>query len=70
MVILAIILDPDEMLHNVAFHQDLHCLLSQNQYSEKEILYFGEETMDHPDFFLTFMGNSYGTKSRKRVNQY
>ena len=21
--------DPDEMLHDVAFHQDLHCLLRQ-----------------------------------------
>ena len=29
--------DPDEMLHGVAFHQCLHCLLRQNQSSEKEI---------------------------------
>ena len=29
--------DPDEMPHNVAFHQGLHCLLRQNQSSEKEI---------------------------------
>ena len=21
--------DPDEMVHNAAFHEDLHCLLSQ-----------------------------------------
>ena len=29
--------DPDEMLHNAAFHQGLRCLLSQNQSSDKEI---------------------------------
>ena len=28
--------DPDEMPHDAAFHQGLHCLLSQNQSSEKE----------------------------------
>ena len=32
--------DPDEMPHNVAFHQGLHCLLSQNRYSGKEMQYF------------------------------
>ena len=31
--------DPDEMPHNVAFHQDLHCLLRQNRSSEKEMQY-------------------------------
>ena len=28
--------DPDEIPHGVAFHQGLHCLLTQNQSSEKE----------------------------------
>ena len=28
--------DPDEMQHNAAFHQGLHCLLRQDQSSEKE----------------------------------
>ena len=28
--------DPDEMPHDVAFHQDLHCLLKQKQSSEKK----------------------------------
>ena len=28
--------DPDEMLHNAAFHQGLHCLLRHKQSSEKE----------------------------------
>ena len=28
--------DPDEMSHNAAFHQVLHCLLRQKQYSEKK----------------------------------
>ena len=32
--------DPDEMQHNGAFHQGLHCLLKLNQSSKKEILYF------------------------------
>ena len=29
--------DPDEMLHNAAFHQGLHCLLRLKQSSMKEI---------------------------------
>ena len=29
--------DPVEMLHNAAFHQDLHCLLRQTRSSENEI---------------------------------
>ena len=29
--------EPDEMLHDTAFHQELHCLLRQNWSSEKEI---------------------------------
>ena len=29
--------DPDEMSHYAAFHQGLHCLLKQKQFSEKEI---------------------------------
>ena len=32
---------PDEMPHNAAFHQGLHCLPRQNRASEKEIQYFG-----------------------------
>ena len=32
--------DPDEMPHNVAFHQVLHFLIRQNRSSEKEIQYF------------------------------
>ena len=27
--------DSDEMLHNAAFHQGLHCLLTQKRISEK-----------------------------------
>ena len=27
--------DAEEMLHNAAFHQGLHCFLRQNRYSEK-----------------------------------
>ena len=31
---------PDEMTHEGAFHQGQHCLLRQNQTSEKEIQHF------------------------------
>ena len=34
--------DPDEMSLQAAFYQGLHCLLRQNQSSEKEIQYIGE----------------------------
>ena len=34
--------DPDEMLHNAAFHQDLHCWLEQKNSSEKEIQFRSE----------------------------
>ena len=37
---MANIKDPDEMRHKAAFHLGLHCLLRQNQSSEKEILFF------------------------------
>ena len=48
--------DPDEMPHNAAFYQGLHCLLRPNQSSEKEI-YFWEfiiliNTMNHPNFII------------------
>ena len=34
--------EPDEMLHYAAFHQGQHCLLWQEEFSEKEIqLNFG-----------------------------
>ena len=36
--------DPDEMLHNAAFYQDMHYMLGQNQSSEKYVYY----TMEHP----------------------
>ena len=32
--------DPDEMLHDVAFHKGLHCLLKQKRLSIKKIQYF------------------------------
>ena len=37
MVILTNSEDPYKMLHNVVFHQDLHCLL--RQYSDNEIIH-------------------------------
>ena len=32
--------DPDEMPNDATFHQGLHCLLRQNQSSEKEYIFF------------------------------
>ena len=32
--------DPDEMSHNAAFHQGLHCLLKQKRYSDKNTICF------------------------------
>ena len=61
--------EKDEMPHNAAFYQGLHCLLRQNQSSEKEIQYFFEcltydhsiYTMDHPDLTVSnFWGISIG----------
>ena len=50
--------DPDEMPQNAAFHQDLHCLLTQNRSSEKEMQYFliityesSINSMNHPDVY-------------------
>ena len=50
--------DPDEMLHNAAFHQGLHCLLRQKPiFQRKKYNFFLFEiitcdpsiyTMDHP----------------------
>ena len=63
--------DPDEMPQYAAFHQGLHCLLRQNQSSEKNKQYLLEimtcdpsvYTMDHPDFIIcSFMENSIGLK--------
>ena len=68
--------DPDEMLHYAAFHLGLHCLLRQNQSSEKEINIFLEfltcdlsvYTMDHPD--LTVLNIKENIFSLKRVNKF
>ena len=58
--------DPDEMLHNAAFQQGLHCLLLQKPSSEIEIQCYLEiikcdpstYTMDHPSlFYQTIMKN-------------
>ena len=66
--------DPGEMPHYVAFHLGLHCLLRQNQSSEKEIKYYLEiitydpsaHTMDRPDFIVcNLIENSIGLKRVK-----
>ena len=48
--------DPDEMAHKAAFHQGLHCLLRQNQSSEKEIQYIFEIiTCDPPIYMMDIL---------------
>ena len=38
--------DPDKILHNAAFHQDLHCLPRQDRSSEtKNIKCFGNSNL-------------------------
>ena len=52
--------DPDEMPHNAAFHQGLHCLLRPNNLQRKKYNIFLKiitcnpsiYTMDHPDFII------------------
>ena len=69
--------DPGAMLHNVVFHQDLHCLLSQKRSSEKEIQSNLEiivcdpliNTMDHSDLIVcSFMENNIGPKRVKGIH--
>ena len=65
--------DPDEMLHNAAFHQGLHCLLFKIKLIFRErIVLFLEivtynpiiYTIDHPDFIVcSFKENSIGLKT-------
>ena len=44
--------DADKMLHKTAFHQGLHCLLSQNRSLEKKILYnFGNNRLELFEIF-------------------
>ena len=62
--------DPDEMPHNVAFHQGLHCLLRQNLSSVQEIQYsflilICECLIHTMDFVYSFMENSNGLKRVK-----
>ena len=61
--------DPDEMPHNAAFHQGLHCLQRQNQSSDEKIHFSKIITCDpsilyiiyHPDLSVSnFMENSIG----------
>ena len=65
-----------KIVHKAAFHQDLHCLLRQNQSSEKEIMIYLKTitydpsiyTMDHLDLTASnLMGNSI---CPKRVKYY
>ena len=61
--------DPDEMQQNAAFQHCLHCLLRQNQSSEKKKVLAivtrdpSIHTMDHPNLFVcASMEKSIGLK--------
>ena len=43
--------DPDRVWQNMAFNQDLHCLLTQNQSSEKKYNFFFSFFMFQLTFF-------------------
>ena len=67
--------DPDEMLHNAAFHLGLHYLVRQSQSSKKEMQYFlaviiydpSVYIKDHPDFVVcSFMEFSICLKRVKK----
>ena len=73
--------DPDEMPPNAAFHLGLHCLLRQNQSSEKEILYLEEIITCDPSIYTwtkqytdwtvqNFIENSIGPKRVKHTNTH
>ena len=58
--------DQDEILHNVAFHLDLHYLLLQKQSSAKEIhILFGNMTRDVSIYIL--MGHAKLIMSNQKV---
>ena len=70
--------DLNEMSHNMAFPQGLHCLLRQNWSSEKDKKKFLEiiscdpsiYTRDHPNLTVSnFMANSNGLKSVKQIKE-
>ena len=63
--------DPDEMPHDVAFHQGLHCLLRQIHLQRKKYNIFFDPliyTIDHPGFIACrFVENSIGLKRLKQT---
>ena len=60
--------DPDEMPHDVAFHQGLHCLLNQNPFLEIITCAPSQYTMDYLDLTVSnLMGNSIGTQKVKKI---
>ena len=62
--------DPDEMPHDVAFHQGLQCLQTQNCSSEKEIQYvFGNNNMRPLNIYnVPSLSNSYCILSVSSIN--
>ena len=65
--------EPDEMSHNIAFHQGLYYLLRQKQSQEKEINFYLEiitcdpsiYTMDHPVYCIKSEGTIHSTSRVK-----
>ena len=49
--------DPDEMPHNVAFHQGLHCLPRKKQSREKYNFIWKLKLVYTSDFFIWAMAN-------------
>ena len=70
--------DPDQMLHNVAFHQGLHCLLRQKWSSGKKLQFCLEiktcdplnYTMDHSKFIASIQKEEFICSFKSSANYY
>ena len=43
--------DPDDMQHNAAFHQDLHCLSRKKRSSDQKIQYLKKYNLTYLDMY-------------------
>ena len=64
--------DPDEMPHNVTFHQGLHCLLRQKLQFCLEIKTCGplNYTMDHSKFIASIQKEEFISSFKSSANYY
>ena len=58
--------DPDEMPHDAAFHQGLHCLLSQKQFLAKDIHFYVKNINCDPSIYVYTMNHPQLTASNRK----